>query len=134
MSDIKTFKVTCIICPLGCEIEVQMEGDKIVNITGYTCPRGKEYAIQEVTAPKRIVMSVVKVKNGDFPTVSVKTDKPVLKELIPAIMKELAKIKVNAPVEIGQIIVENIANSGANIVATRPVQRTSQKSLVTEGC
>ncbi|KUK16965.1 MULTISPECIES: DUF1667 domain-containing protein [Thermococcus] len=123
MSKTRHFKITCIVCPLGCEIEVKMEGDKIVEITGFTCPKGKEYAIQEVTAPKRIVMSVIKVKNGDFPTVSVKTDRPVLKKLIPKIMKELAKIEVEAPVELGQVIVENIANSGANIVATRPVKR-----------
>lgn len=125
MSEIKHFKLTCIVCPLGCEIEVRMEGDKIVEIIGFTCPKGKDYAIQEVTAPKRIVMSVVKVKDGDFPTVSVKTDKPVLKELIPKIMKELAKVEVEAPVEIGQVIVENVANSGANIVATRPVAKVS---------
>ncbi|HIP89557.1 MAG TPA: DUF1667 domain-containing protein, partial [Thermococcus paralvinellae] len=73
-----------------------------------------------------IVMSVVKVKDGDFPTVSVKTDKPVPKELIPKIMKELANIEVKAPVKLGQILVENIGNSGANIVATRPVQRNGR--------
>jgi len=123
MTERKIFNVTCIICPLSCEIKVQMEGDKIVSVEGHSCPRGKEYAIQEVTEPKRIVMSVVKVKDGDFPTVSVKTDKPVPKELIPKIMKELANIEVKAPVKLGQILVENIGNSGANIVATRPVQR-----------
>lgn len=123
MSEIKHFKLTCIICPLGCEIEVKMEGNKIVEITGFGCPRGKDYAIQEVTAPKRVVMSVIKVKKGDFPTVSVKTDKPVPKELIPVIMKELAKIEVEAPVEIGQVIIENVANSEANIIATRPSRK-----------
>ncbi|USS41548.1 DUF1667 domain-containing protein [Thermococcus aggregans] len=128
MSEIKHFKLTCIICPLGCEIEVKMKGDKIIEITGFSCPRGKDYAIQEVTTPKRVVMSVIKVKNGDFPTVSVKTDRPVPKELIPAIMKELAKIEVEAPVEIGQVIIENVASSGANIVATRPAKRVSSAS------
>ncbi|MEZ0346191.1 MAG: DUF1667 domain-containing protein [Infirmifilum sp.] len=123
MTEIRRFKITCIVSPLGCEIEVKMEGDKIVELTGFKCPRGKNYAIEEVTAPKRVVMSVLKVKNGDFPTVSVKTDRTVSKELIPEIMKELAKIEVEAPIEIGQVMVENIANSGANIVATRPVKK-----------
>ncbi len=120
MSEVRKFKLTCIICPLGCDIEVIMEGDKIVRVTGCTCPRGEEYAVQEVTAPKRVVMSVVKVKGGMFPTVSVKTDKPVPKELIPEIMKELASVEVEAPVHIGQVIIENILGTGANIVATRP--------------
>ncbi|RLF83284.1 molybdopterin oxidoreductase [Thermococci archaeon] len=123
MSEIRHFKLTCIICPLGCEIEVKMEGDKIVEITGFGCPKGRDYAIQEVIAPKRVVMSVIKVNKGDFPTVSVKTDKPVPKELIPVIMKELAKIEVEAPVKIGQVIIGNVANSGANIIATRPSRK-----------
>ncbi len=120
MSETKKFKLTCIVCPLGCEIEVTMEGDKITGVKGYTCPRGEEYAVQEVTAPKRVVMSVVKVKGGIFPTVSVKTDKPVPKELIPEIMKKLAGVEVEAPVHVGQVIIENILGTGANIVATRP--------------
>ena len=123
MSEIRHFKLTCIICPLGCELEVKMEGDKIVEITGFGCPKGRDYAIQEVIAPKRVVMSVIKVNKGDFPTVSVKTDKPVPKELIPVIMKELAKIEVEAPVKIGQVIIGNLANSGANIIATRPSRK-----------
>ncbi len=120
MSETKKFKLTCIICPLGCTIEVVMEGDKIISVTGCTCPRGEEYAVQEVTEPKRVVMSVVKVKGGMFPTVSVKTDKPVPKKLIPEIMKKLVDVEVEAPVHVGQVIIENILNTGANIVATRP--------------
>ncbi|NJE76521.1 DUF1667 domain-containing protein [Thermococcus sp. ES12] len=119
MSEVKKFRLTCIICPLGCTIEVTMEGDRITGITGCTCPRGEEYAVQEVTEPKRVVMSVVKVKGGMFPTVSVKSDRPVPKELIPKIMRELAGVEVEAPVRVGQVIVENILGTGANIVATR---------------
>ncbi len=120
MSEIKKFKLTCIICPLGCPIEVTMEGDKIMRVTGHRCPRGYEYAVQEVTEPKRVIMSVVKVKGGIFPTVSVKTDKPVPKKLMPEIMKKLADVEVEAPVHVGQVIIENILGTEANIVATRP--------------
>jgi CxxC motif-containing protein len=119
MSEVRKFRLTCIICPLGCTIEVTMEGDKITGVTGCTCPRGEEYAVQEVTEPKRVVMSVVKVKGGTFPTVSVKSDRPIPKELIPMVMKELAKVEVEAPVHVGQVIVENVLGTGANIVATR---------------
>ncbi|ALM76033.1 DUF1667 domain-containing protein [Thermococcus barophilus] len=120
MSETKKFRLTCIVCPIGCTIEVTMERGKITEITGYTCPKGREYAIQEITAPRRIIMSVVRVKGGIFPTVSVKTDKPVPKGLIPEIMKKLADVEVKAPVNIGQIIIKNILDTGANIVATRP--------------
>ena len=119
MSEVKRFNLTCIICPLGCNIEVVVEGDKIISVKGCTCPRGEEYAVQEILSPKRTVMSVVKVRNGIFPTVSVKSDKPVPKEMIPQIMRELSKIEVDAPIRPGQIIVKNILNTGADIVATR---------------
>jgi len=119
----RKFTVTCIICPLSCEIEVEMEGDKIVKITGYKCPRGEEYAREEATCPKRVIMSVVKCVGGDFPTVSVKTDKPIPKEKIFDVMKELSKVEVKAPVEIGDVILENVLGLGVNIVATRPCKK-----------
>ena len=37
----KTRELTCIVCPLGCRIKVELDGDKIVSVTGNTCPRGK---------------------------------------------------------------------------------------------
>jgi len=119
MSKVRKFRLTCIVCPLGCTVEVTMEGDRITGVKGFTCPRGEEYAIQEIREPKRVVMSVVKVKGGTFPTVTVKSDRPVPKELIPKIMRELAKVEVEAPVHVGQVIVENVLGTGANIVATR---------------
>ncbi|MCD6104997.1 MAG: DUF1667 domain-containing protein [Thermosipho sp. (in: Bacteria)] len=121
MSNYKKRKMTCIVCPLGCELEVTInENGKVVSVTGNTCPQGKEYAIQEVTAPKRVVMSVIHVKNSIFPTVSVKTSKPVLKSKIPEVMKEISDITLDAPVEIGQVIVKNVAGTDADIVSTRP--------------
>ncbi len=91
-----------------------MEGDRITSVRGYTCPpRGKGgYAVQEVTEPKRTVMSVVPVKGGKFPTVAVKSDKPVPKELVPRIMRLLADVEVEAPVHVGQVIVENVLGTG----------------------
>ncbi len=124
MSEVKTHRITCIVCPLGCEIEVKTEGDKILEINGYKCPRAKEYAIQEITAPKRIVISVVNVKGSYFPTVSVKTNKPILKKLIPQIMRELSTIELEAPVPIGKVILKNVANSGVSIITTRPAPKS----------
>ena len=123
--EVEKIRVTCIVCPIGCTIEIIKRGGKVVEVRGYGCPRGREYAIQEAVKPMRVVMSVVLVEGGDLPTVSVKTDRPVPKELIPAIMKELSRVRVKAPVSIGQVILENVAGSGANIIATRPVARLS---------
>jgi len=110
------YRFTCIVCPLSCAIEVEVENGKVKEVRGCTCPRGEEWAIGEVTNPKRIIMSVVPVEGGALPTVSVKTVEPVPKEKIPELMKFLAKIKLKAPVEVGQVVAEW---QGIKIVATR---------------
>ncbi|MDV3103249.1 DUF1667 domain-containing protein [Thermococcus waiotapuensis] len=111
-----TYRFTCIVCPLGCAIEVDLKEGKVLGVRGHTCPRGKEWAIQEVMNPKRVVMSVVPVEGGALPTVSIKTAEPVPKERIPELMKFLARIKLKAPVKIGDVVAEW---EGIKIVATR---------------
>ncbi|CAB49195.1 DUF1667 domain-containing protein [Pyrococcus abyssi] len=112
----KVYRFTCIVCPLSCTIEVEVEGNSVKSVKGYTCPRGKEWAIEEVLHPKRVVMSVVPVENGKLPTVSVKTEKPIPKEKIPELMKFLSTLKLKAPVRIGDVVAEF---EGVKIVATR---------------
>lgn len=110
------YRFTCIVCPLGCSIEVEVENGEVKEVKGCKCPRGMEWAIQEVTSPKRVVMSVVPVEGGALPTVSVKTAEPVPKEKIPGLMKFLANLKLKAPVNVGQVVAEW---EGIKIVATR---------------
>ncbi len=110
------YRFTCIVCPLGCSIEVEVEDGKIKAVKGCTCPRGREWVIQEVTNPKRVVISVLPVEGGALPTVSVKTAEPLPKEKIPELMKFLARLKLRAPVEMGEVVAEW---NGIKIVATR---------------
>ncbi len=110
------YRFTCIICPLGCSIEVEMEGGKIKEIRGHTCPRGEEWVLEELRAPKRIVMTVLPVENSYLPVVSVKTSQPVPREKIPALMRYLSNIKLRAPITMGQVVAEF---EGIEIVATR---------------
>ena len=115
----------CIVCPRGCEIKAEIKDGEIIKIEGNQCTRGKDYVKHEIKEAKRVIMSVIKVKYGDFPTVSVKTDKPIPKGLIPKVMKKLAKIEVEAPIKIGQRImkIENVKDSGVYIVSTRPIKK-----------
>lgn len=107
--------LTCIECPMGCEITVQLDGDKVVSIVGNSCPRGKAYANDEVICPKRILTTTVKCENGKL--VSVKTDKAVEKSKIFDIMDEIKNIVVKLPVKIGDVVKENISGD-ANLIAT----------------
>ncbi|RDU24307.1 DUF1667 domain-containing protein [Anaerosacchariphilus polymeriproducens] len=115
-------KLTCIGCPLGCEIEVKLKEKQIISIIGNTCKRGELYVREEVTNPSRIVTSTVKVENGKIPMVSVKTQNTVPKGKIFECIKELKTISIKAPVKIGDIIIENSANTGISIIATKNVE------------
>ncbi|MEA1871106.1 MAG: DUF1667 domain-containing protein [Candidatus Bipolaricaulota bacterium] len=116
-------KLICVSCPVGCEISVKTEGDRVVEITGNRCPRGEIYARQETIAPMRVLPTSVKVHNGEWPLVSVKTDRPVPKDLIAEIMELVRTLSVEAPVNIGQIIAEDLLDTDANLVATRNIHR-----------
>lgn len=112
-------EITCIVCPLGCKIQVEIEGEDIKNITGYSCPRGLKYAKDEVTMPRRTITTSIRAKNGHLPLLSVRTKGTVPKEKTEEIMMELAKIEVEAPVKIGDVVVANILDTGIDIIATR---------------
>ena len=114
-----TKNLTCIICPQGCNINVEMENGEVKNISGNTCKRGYDYAMSEVTNPVRTITSTVKTENGDM--IPVKTSKPIPKELIFKCMEEINKVTASLPIRIGDVVIENILNTGADIVATRNV-------------
>lgn len=118
----ETKNLTCINCPLGCALTVEMNGETILHVTGNTCKRGEVYARREVTAPVRMVTSTVRVIGGNLPILSVKTRETIPREMILACVRELKKISLQAPVHIGDVVLENVAGTGIDIVATRNVE------------
>jgi len=110
---------TCVICPLGCEIDVEEEKGSIVALSGNRCARGKEFVIQELKEPLRVLTTTVRIKGAEFNMLPVRIDKPIPKRLIPKVMEDIAKIEVNAPVKMYDTIIENIAGTGINLIATR---------------
>ena len=114
--------LTCISCPMGCPLTVEMDGDEIISVTGNTCKRGDVYARKEVTAPTRVVTSTVKVTNGSADMVSVKTKTDIPKDKIFDCVKCLKGVSVEAPVHIGDVIVPNAAGTGVDTVATKDVE------------
>lgn len=109
--------ITCINCPMGCPLEITMEND-IISVIGNKCNKGKEYAIREITNPTRIVTSTVKVNGGERPVVAIKTQDEIPKKLIFDVMKEINKVTINAPVNLGDIVIENVLNTNVNVIAT----------------
>ena len=114
-------KLICIGCPMGCPLTVEIDGAEVVSVTGNTCKRGDVYARKEVTNPTRIVTSTVRVTGGYHDMVSVKTKEDIPKGKIFECVKALKGVSVQAPIHIGDVILENVAGTGVPIVATKNV-------------
>lgn len=115
-------KLTCIGCPLGCEVTVELKGMDVVSVSGNTCPRGEAYARKEVTSPTRIVTTTVRVENGVLPAVSVKTKSDIPKDKIIDCVMVLQSVSVKAPVAIGDIVYKNVSDTGIDVIATKNVK------------
>ena len=116
-----TIELTCIGCPLGCPLTVTMESNEVLEVKGNTCPKGAIYAKKEVTNPTRIVTSTVRVTGGTCPMVNVKTASDIPKDKIFSCVEALKSVVLTAPVKIGDIVLENVAETDVNIVAARNV-------------
>ena len=108
----------CIVCPKGCRIKVDNEG----NISGYTCLRGLNYVKEELTCPKRMLTSTVKVSNRKDTYVSVKTSSSIPKDLLLKVMEELKKVSVEAPIKMHQVLLKNIFDTNVDILATKEIK------------
>ena len=108
-------ELTCIVCPRGCQMVVELEGKRVLSVSGNFCPRGKTYAETECTHPTRTVTTTAKCSDGSL--VSVKTDRPIPKENMMDCMRMVNGIVVSLPISVGDVILEDVF--GARIVATQ---------------
>lgn len=113
-------ELTCICCPMGCALSVEMDGNQVMSVSGNTCKRGDTYARDEVVRPVRMVTSIVKIKNGKLKMLPVKTKEAIDKSRINECLEALKTVEVQAPVHIGDVVLHNAA--GADIVATRNIE------------
>ncbi|NLY52098.1 MAG: DUF1667 domain-containing protein [Firmicutes bacterium] len=116
-------KMTCIVCPTGCQLEVQRDGDGKLSITGFQCRRGEAYAENEILNPRRVLTTTVKIRNASLPLLPVRTTEAIPKELLAEAMQVLAQVEVTAPVKTGDVILANILDTGIDVIASRDMKR-----------
>ena len=114
----------CIGCPMGCPLVVKIKDGEVQSVEGNTCKRGAIYGKKEVTNPTRIVTTTVRVLDGTENVVSVKTKEDIPKSKIFDCICELKKVTVSAPIQIGDIILHNVAGTGVDIVATKNISNS----------
>ncbi|NVM56434.1 MAG: DUF1667 domain-containing protein [Candidatus Helarchaeota archaeon] len=122
MPESESKNITCIGCPSGCQIEVTKVGEEF-KIVGNECSRGEEYAIEEFTAPKRILTTTIQVNNGILPLIPARSDKPLPMDRLIDCMDYISKVKVPAPIQMGDNLVKNILNLNVNIIASRNLEK-----------
>lgn len=116
-------ELTCIGCPMGCQLTVTVAEGAARQVEGNACPRGEQYAREEVSRPVRMVTSTVPVRGGEIPRVSVKTAAAVPKEAVFAVMAQIHTLTLDAPVQAGQVLLPDVAATGVPLVATKTVAR-----------
>ena len=115
---------TCIGCPMGCEVTVTVnDADEIMKVAGNGCKEGKEYAQSEHNNPVRVLTTTVLVERSERRTLPVRTNKPIPKDKLMEAMIALAKVRVDRPFKIGQIVVKNILKTGADVVASDVISK-----------
>ena len=111
-------EITCIVCPRGCRMTADIQAERI-TVTGHSCSRGEKHAVAEILHPVRSLTSIVRVSNRRDTMVSVKSEAPVPKEEMFAIMERIHATAVEAPVHIGDVILDDVC--GTRIVATKQI-------------
>ena len=111
-------EIICTVCPMGCHIMVEGEGDRIDSIEGYTCKRGLEYGKAEFAHPVRIFTSTVRTRSAKEPLLAVRSAKPVPKEKLFDIVEEVRKVTIDHDVKIHDVIIPDVCGTGVDIIAS----------------
>lgn len=109
----------CIVCPNGCAIETKSEPGKEIEVTGQKCKRGKEYALQELTDPRRTIATTVRISGAALPLCSVRLDRAIPKKEIFNVMEAINKVQLQAPVKIHDVVIHNVCGLDVDVIVTK---------------
>ncbi len=128
-------EVICIVCPVGCKLTVvrdehEPEGYRVL---GSQCRRGEHYGIKEVTNPTRMLPTTMAIRGTHLPRIPVRTDSPIPKSKIFECMAEINQVELEAPIKIGEVVLENVADTGVDMIATRSMDRVEEPLAVHGG-
>lgn len=122
---------SCIGCPRGCLLHIEEENGELI-VTGNSCPRGKEFAISEMTAPKRTICSVVKTVFEGVPVLPVRVSEDIPKEKIFDVMREINSVLLTERIGRGDVVIENVLGLGVDVISTSDLLKQNIYALTEE--
>ena len=111
----------CVTCPVGCSIEAVVEGQDLVEMRGQACARGESFVREELTDPRRMLTTTVRVRGGKLPLVPVHSSAPLPQHLLMEVARALRQVELAAPVHERQVVLENVLDTQVDIVTSRPL-------------
>ncbi len=120
-------RMTCLVCPLSCLLEIDQEGDQYL-VEGNLCPRGRDFALSEMTRPMRTLSSTVKTDSPHQPVLPVKLSGPLPKDRMMAVMETIRQVRVQAPVERGQVLLSDVLGLGVDLIASTSLAREDREA------
>ena len=115
-------ELTCIMCPQGCDITVELDGGGIASVTGNTCAKGEAYVTQEIENPMRNIATSVLIDGGELPLASVRLSGMIPKDRIFDVMGEIRKVEMPAPVHEGDVAIADVLGLGVDVIVTKDVE------------
>ena len=119
-------EMVCIVCPNGCNLVIEIQG-KDMKVEGAKCKKGKEFAIEEMTAPKRTIATTMKTIFPALPVAPVRINKEILKKDIFKVIEIINKIMIDRVYKVGEVIIENVADTGVDVICTIEMSRYVSK-------
>jgi CxxC motif-containing protein len=125
--------VICVGCPVGCEVTLVIEDQgEVADVFGNLCKEGRANAMEEYRNPVRVLTTTVIAEESSRPLLPVRTSKPVLKTLLKTIMQDVARVRVKPPLRMGDVIISNIGNTEADLVAASDLSSQNEQGGVEE--
>jgi len=112
-------RLTCVLCPVGCELEVARDASGDLEVQGNQCDKGVPFALEEILRPKRNLATSIPIKGTAATMVSVRLSGPVARDMIFPILAEITKLRPEAPVRRGQVLIADVLGTGVDVIATR---------------
>ncbi len=112
-------EIICIICPNSCKLHVFKDEKGEVQVEGYGCTRGIQYGKDEYTAPKRTLITTVKIEDGDLPVLPIRSKEGIPKEKLFEAMKVANHVTIKAPIKMGDVVIPNLLGLGIEVIASR---------------